>query len=176
MANIYCTKKLESLIVKKKVNNEAFENSLLGDWNGNIFNIGRKKVLLLTHSITFYSLLLPITQKDLINLHEQLYDRLINQMNYDKIHFPKQHLLLLKRELTPIFLKTNNNRRVLGWMNSCITDTQYIASKERIRVAEEKQIAKLNHYLNDNWVSIPKSKEMLNPIEQMQGKINQTYK
>ncbi|WP_435380192.1 DUF6933 domain-containing protein [Echinicola jeungdonensis] len=125
MANIYCTKKLEKLIGKKNMAANPSEN-LLGNWNANIFTFKQRKCLILVNEETYYSVLfLDVLKADILNFHHLFYERLIEQLTYDHIHFPHEYSPKILNDLQPIFLPTNNNRRILGVMNQFISDTVF---------------------------------------------------
>ena len=122
MANIYCSKKLEKLVGKKLIESEPTDH-LLGNWNASIFPVQRRKCLILVNDVTFYSILfLDILKKDMLNLHEHFYLRFIEQLDYDQIDLPLHCAPKLMDELKPRFLRTNNNRSVLGTINEFIYD------------------------------------------------------
>ncbi len=123
MANIYCTKKLEKLIGKANMA-ENPSDSLFGNWNANIFTFKQRKCLILVNEETYYSLLfLDVLKAEILDFHHLFYERLIEQLTYDHIYFPHEFSPKVLDDLKPRFLPTNNNRKVLGYINQFVSDT-----------------------------------------------------
>ena len=126
MANIYCTKKLEKILGKKLIEEEG-EPSPLGNWNPNVFYVSGKKCLLMMNDKSYYSIvLINIQKKDFLNFHNLFIERFLQQLDNDNIEFPYAATPKIMNNLAPHFLKTNNNRKVLGTMKEALQMAEYI--------------------------------------------------
>ena len=175
MTNIYCTKKLEKLIGKKLIKQEA-QNSRLGNWNANIFHLQRRKCLILMNDTTYYSLLfLDIRKADLLQFSELFYQRLIEQFDFDKIDFPIECSSKLINETSAQFLPTNNNRKVLGTMKQFVLDLDYYFYYDYNGQISKINTCELNHRLTNNLVGAlkPKQSDFGRPIEEMKKKLGE---
>lgn len=173
MANIFCTKKLERLVGKAYIQPEP-KNDILGSWNANIFPVQGRKCLILMNDQTYYSLLfLDILKKDLLKFHLIFVERLIEQLSFDRVDFPVDCTPLIMDDLTPRFLSTNNNRKVLGTMNEFIYEAEYHINYSYDGKLEHVNLPQLNHVLNSNLVGalMPKKHEYGRPIEVMRNKL-----
>lgn len=120
MANIYCTKKFQQLVGKKLIQQDPVE-SMLGNWNAHLFPLQGRKCLILMNDQSYYTLIfLDILKKDILNFHDLFSRRIIEQLSYDDIDFPMDSTPKVLDDLTPHFLPTNNNRKVLGTINEFI--------------------------------------------------------
>jgi len=125
MANIYCTKKLEKALGKSLMGEEEVENEF-GNWNANLFYLFGKKCLILTNDISFYTLFFAnILKSDLKNFKDLFIFRLLEQMDYDGITMEKACRSRLIESANPVFLPTNNNRKVLGTMNQFVRELPF---------------------------------------------------
>ena len=170
MTNIYCTNKLEKLIGKKIITTEKNSTSPLGNWNANLFSLNRRKCLILMSDITYYSVIfLDILKKDFANFQELFYIRLVDQLNYDELNFPINLAPTILESCQPNFLRTNNNRKVLGTINEFIHEIKYFFCTDYNSNIQLVDINQLNHRLNNNLVGALKSgkNNFGNPIEEM---------
>lgn len=110
---LQATKKLQEFIGVKPTEIEIDE---LSSWHGNIFNIGRRKCLLITHTATLYSAFFyGVTKKDLPLLLEMTRDRVIELMRQD--NFTLQELSIMRESFVDISYTKTSSRSVLGSMN-----------------------------------------------------------
>ncbi len=174
MANIFCTKKLEKIIGKKNINPEEVEN-LIGNWNPNVFYVNRKKFIFLINEKTCYSVIIPnFVKKELSNFKAIFYERLLDQLRYDKIEVD---LVIVNRLMIHEvnFMGTNNNRKIIGTMTQFIKDIDYfLCYHHKMQTLQE-----LNHRMTDNLVTIFAKKKydrMDRPIDLMQTLLNETRK
>jgi hypothetical protein len=171
MSNIFCTKKLENLVGKNLISSELHSNELLGNWNANLFTLNRRKCLILMNDVSYYSLIfLDILKKDILNFHELFYQRLIEQLNFDKVRFPVEYSSKLFDACEANFLQTNNNRKVLGTINQFIYEIEYHFQMDYYGNLSQTNIPELNHRLTNNLVGAlrPKQFEFGRPTEEMQ--------
>ena len=125
---------------------------------------------------TYYSLLfLDILKRDILNLHELLFERLIEQLDYDQVYFPVECTPKLMDELKPRFLRTNNNRKVLGTMNEFVYETEFHIYDSYEGQLQLVNLPELNGKLTNNLVGAlkPKKFDYGRPIEEMRTKLNE---
>ncbi len=174
MANIFCTKKLEKIIGKSNINIYEVE-SLIGNWNANVFYVNRKKFFFLINDKTCYSVIIPnFVQKELPNFKAIFYERFFDQLRYDNIDIDLRIInRLMSYEVN--FMKTNNNRKVIGTMTQFIKDIDYfLYYHDEVLTLEE-----LNHKVTDNLVTMFSQKRydhMDSPIDLMQKLLNEIRK
>ena len=165
MANIFCTKKLEKIIGKQNISEQEI-NGLLGNWNANVFYANRKKFIFLINDRTCYSVIIPnFTKRDLPNFKDIFYDRFLDQLRYDNVTIDCKLVDKLV-ESSINFLKTNNNRKVIGTMTQFIKDIEYFLYYQD----EMQTLQELNHRMTNNLVTIfgTKKYDMDRPRELMQ--------
>jgi len=175
MANIYCTKKLEKLVGKSLISPESEVSSELGNWNGNIFPIQGRKCLILMNDVTYYSLIFPdILKKDILHLHDLIIQRLIEQFNHDHVHFPIECTPKLIDVMKPRFLRTNNNRKVLGTMTEIVYVTGLFMHQRYRDQLKFIDLLELNGLLNKQFVgALRAGKHNYGvPVDVMRNKIN----
>lgn len=170
MTRIYCTKKLQDFLgtVEQNLPSDEF-SSELGDWNGHIFWVDKRKCLIFMHNKTNYSIFLSdIVKMDLKKLPELFKNRLLEQLTNDKIidKTEKSFVDKLCGELT--IYKTNNDRRILGMINDFIHifKSSYFRKYENISVMD---IVYENSKINTNPTGKPRElkKTWTNPIENL---------
>lgn len=151
--NIYCTNKLEKLIGKKLMAAEPGPEELLGNWNANLFPLSARKCLILVHEVTYYPIiLLDVLKKDLLNFHELFYERLIMQLSFDGITVSEECKLKLKTASEPHFLKTNNNRKVLGTITNFIYELEAHFYERYGGIMDPIPAPELNYRLSTSFV------------------------
>ncbi|UCN00159.1 hypothetical protein LCX93_11630 [Sulfurimonas sp. SWIR-19] len=107
------TKKLQEFVGVKPT---EIEIDTLSSWHGNIFNIGRRKCLLITHTATLYSAFFyGVTKKDLPLFLEMMRDRVMELMRQD--NFTLQELSIMREGFIDINYTKTSSRSVLGSMN-----------------------------------------------------------
>ena len=174
MANIYCTNKLGKIIGKKNIGVDGVEN-LIGNWNANVFYVNRRKFIFLINEKTCYSVIIPnFVKKDLPNFKDIFYERFLDQLRYDRIEVD---LRIINRLMTHEvnFMKTNNNRKVIGTMTQFIKSIEYYLYYHH----EMQTLQELNHRMTDNLVTIFSEKRygrMDRPIDLMQELLSETRK
>jgi len=122
MPRIYCTKKLEGFI-KDVDQNLPFEklNRSIQDWNAHLFFVERKKCFVFVNNKTAYSVFLTnILKKDLKHIDVLFYQRLIQQLKYDKVIKTDESFESLFSLEEIQFYKTNNDRKAIGRINDFV--------------------------------------------------------
>lgn len=171
MTNIFCTKKLEKLVGRNLIVSEPTSDQLLGNWNANLFPLNGRKCLIVMNDVTYYCLIfLDILKRDILNFHELFYQRLIEQLDYDHVDFSVECAPQLMASCKPNFLRTNNNRKVLGTMNEFVYELEYHFHMDYYGNFSRTNIPELNHRLTDNLVGALKPEKFHygRPIEEMQ--------
>lgn len=117
VTEIYTSRKLESLIPSNLLLSESQgEQNPFGKWNATVFFVSRKKCLLMTNSITRYSVILAgIRKSDFKNLSEIFIDTLICQLKTDNIRSDEYTIRKLIGEVT--IYRTDNNKAIIGTQN-----------------------------------------------------------
>ena len=130
------TKKLLDFVDKKPVEIVQKPNPLLS-WHGNIFNMGRRKCLLITHTNTLYSLFFyGVTKKDVPHLLNMIRDRVIELMSQDG--FTPQDISIMQETFLDIEYTKTSSKSVLGSM----IDMKNILEWHNCAVEDEIQLAK----------------------------------
>ncbi|MDF1880888.1 hypothetical protein JHD50_06130 [Sulfurimonas sp. MAG313] len=115
---IQATKKLQDFLGIKTDTlpkyDEVFES-----WHGNIFMIGRKKCLLITHNESLYSIFIyGITKKHIPNLLSIISDFLIEILRRDDFTIPQIEIML--KSLDSLKFTKTSDRSVTGNMNDMV--------------------------------------------------------
>ncbi|MDY0142429.1 MAG: hypothetical protein RBR97_11110 [Bacteroidales bacterium] len=117
ITDIYTSKKLETIIPVSLIKTEStIKRNPFEKWNATVFFISRKKCLLVTNSITRYSLILSgLTKSDLENLSEIFINTFIDQLETEEILFNELELRVLIGKIA--LHKTDNDRTIIGNQN-----------------------------------------------------------
>ena len=120
---IQATKKLQDM-VGVKTTDLPKESDVFVSWHGNIFMIGRKKCLLVTHNESLYSIFFyGVTKKEMNNLAEILKSRLAELLRRDDFILP-QIVKMLDSFESISYMKTSD-RSVIGNMNDMVHMLKY---------------------------------------------------
>jgi len=121
MTHIYCTKKMESFLGTVEPVSIDMETTNLGNWNGHLFTIDRRKNLIFTNDKTAYSfVLLDVVKKDVKDFGTMFRESLLRQLDND-LKINEQQEIKLRRELRDIRIhSTNNNKKIIGTINECV--------------------------------------------------------
>lgn len=114
VTEIYTSRKLESIVPAALIRDKSLgKYNALGKWNATVFFVSRKKCLLITNSITRYSVFIAGVRKaDFENLTEIFINTLIEQLKADNIPSKGLDIRRLIGEIT--LRPTDNDRRILG--------------------------------------------------------------
>ena len=136
---IQATKKLQDMVDIKTVELPK-ESDAFRSWHGNIFMIGRKKCLLVTHNESLYSVFLyGVTKKEMKDLAEILKSRLAELLRRDDFTIP-QIVKMLDTIESITYMKTSD-RSVIGNMNDMVHMLKYYNMTED----ELSLSARVNH-------------------------------
>ena len=122
MPIIYCTKKLANFINRDGLSPIQPETpSPLGEWNGHLFTINRKKCLVFVNNRSWYSVFITdISKKDLADFNQLFLSRVVQQMIHD-LHLTNKELAVLENHFGPVRLaSTNNDKKTLGIINDLV--------------------------------------------------------
>jgi hypothetical protein len=123
MTRVYCTKKLKDFIGDVDETLPADFNDLkYSDWNAHLFFVDKRKCIVFVNILTYYSVFIAdIIKKDLKTMDEVFLKRLNEQLHHDglavKVH---ENISLLTEGAKIRFIKTNNNKKVLGRINDFV--------------------------------------------------------
>ena len=122
------TKKLQDFIgIKTTALPEESES--FDAWHGNIFMIGRKKCLLLTHNESLYSMFFyGVTKKDVKNFPSMFKSRLQTLLRKDD--FTLQQIIMIGESLEEITYTKTSDRSVTGNMNDMVHMLKYFNMTE----------------------------------------------
>lgn len=117
ITEIYTSRKLESNVPEELIQRESSgKHNSLGKWNATIFFVSRKKCLLITNSISRYSVFIPgIRKADFKNLSELFANALAEQLKRDNILSKELDIKELIGEVT--LHPTNNDKPIIGTQN-----------------------------------------------------------
>ncbi|CAA6822233.1 MAG: Unknown protein [uncultured Sulfurovum sp.] len=136
---IQATKKLQDM-VGVKTTELPTESDSFTSWHGNIFMIGRKKCLLVTHNESLYSVFLyGVTKKEMNNLREILKSHLAELLRRDDFVLP--HIVKMLDTLESITYMKTSDRSVMGNMNDMVHMLKYYNMTED----ELSLSARINH-------------------------------
>jgi hypothetical protein len=122
MARVYCTKKLKEFIGNiDEMLPEDYHDIKASDWNAHIFYVDRKKCIVFVHILTYYSVFISdIVKRDIKNIDEIFEKRLKEQLYHDRIIDNYKNVSFLTGGSQITFLKTNNNKKVIGRINDFV--------------------------------------------------------
>ena len=153
MATIFCSKKLQGLF-GAVVSKQAVDTlpSPLGDWNGHLFTVERRKCLVFINNKAYYSLFLAdILKKDLANFPDLFLSNLIRQMLHDGV-IDEQKIPLIKEAYGALTLaRTNNDKKAIGTMNDFIYQFK-VGCDWKYGGFYQIDLAELNASINDTPV------------------------
>lgn len=118
--SVFTSKKLEKIIAPKLVANSKFIENLFGTWNATVVYIARKKCIVFLHVETLYTVIIPhFSIKDLDQIEALFIKNFHDQLLYDDIDGVTTDYLVDKIGAIQL-CKTNNNRIIIGLLNSHI--------------------------------------------------------
>ena len=166
---IYCSNKLEKFLGQINPKTQDTTRSSLGDWNGHLFTIDRKKCLIVMNNRTCYSVLLTnVTKKALTNFGEIFKERLIRQLDHD-LGLSESQEIKLRQQLGNIFLsKTNNDKKIIGTINHHIENLKFNGYEHAIEYWDEIEVTRnLNEYLVGTKIepNITRNRDFFRPVE-----------
>jgi len=123
---LYCSKKLETFLGPINPSLPIPTHSPLGDWNGHLFTINRRKCLIVMNNLTCYSIMLfNVYKKDLKDFPQVFKERLIRQLDYD-LSITETQEIKLRHYLNAIELRSSNNdRKILGTINHHVENLKF---------------------------------------------------
>lgn len=113
---IHISSKLEKLVSKHVEVKEYESDCILGKWNATVFNVNRKKCLLVVNAKTNFSIMIPnVKMKELSSITELLCENFYSQLVYGGIFMNYD---ILCRWIGDIkFSRTNNDSKTIGVLN-----------------------------------------------------------
>jgi hypothetical protein len=122
---IYLSRKLESVVSKCLVNTgEEGTDHPLGKWTATLFYVSHKKCLLITNSLTRYSIIVDrVVTADFANISDRFAITLYDQLLIDEIKtdWPTIHQLVGRVDL----FSTDNDRKLIGTQNNLLYILDY---------------------------------------------------
>jgi hypothetical protein len=174
MTRVYCTKKLKDFIVNvdETLPND-YNDIKTSDWNAHLFFIDKRKCIVFVNILTYYSVFVTdIVKKDLKYIDEVFKKRLEEQLHYDKVVDDLGNARFLTEGLKISFIKTNNNKKVIGRINDFV-DMFKVHCSYKYGHLNEMDIVFENGLFNKTqtgkYLDIKKS--WTNPVENVKEKI-----
>ena len=120
---IQATKKLQDFLGIKE-NEVPHSENVMSLWHGNIFMIGRRKCMLLTHNESYYSIFIyGVRKSDMKDLPSTVKKFLQELMRIDG--FKLSAIVNMAKSLETITYAKTSDRKVLGVMNDMIFMLKY---------------------------------------------------
>jgi hypothetical protein len=165
---IYCSNKLEKFL--GQITPTIPEPSILGDWNGHLFTIDRKKCLIFMNNKTCYSVVMTnVLKKDIRDFGQIFKERLIRQLDHD-LNINEKQEIKFRKELGDIVLcKSNNDKKIIGTINHHVENLKYYNYG-----GENRDDVNVTGVLNDYLVGTKlttdrkRNRDFFRPIELMQ--------
>jgi hypothetical protein len=128
---IYCSKKLETYLGDVSPLNPQLNESTLGDWNGHLFTVNRKKCLILTNNKTWYSVIvLDVTKKDNKIFRQNFKVRLLEQLRFDLKINVEQSEKIQETLKDIVFSKSNNDKSTMGIINHHVQHLKWAGQRD----------------------------------------------
>jgi len=125
---IQATKKLQDFLGIKE-NDVPCDEDVMNLWHGNIFMIGRKKCLLLTHNESYYSVFVyGVTKKQIKELPIIVKNFLQELLRSDG--FTLEQIVKMSESVESIAYTKTSDKKVLGVMNDMVHMLKYFNATE----------------------------------------------
>jgi hypothetical protein len=174
MTRVYCTKKLKDFIGNVEETLPIDYNDIkLSDWNAHLFFVDKRKCIVFVNILTYYSVFIAdIVKKDLKNIDQIFVKRLKEQLLQDKVVDDLKNEILLTDGAKISFIKTNNNKKVIGRINDFV-DMFKVHCSVKYRHLNEMDIVYenglINRTLTGQYADIKKT--WTRPVENIREKI-----
>ncbi|GAL80518.1 hypothetical protein JCM19274_808 [Algibacter lectus] len=89
-----------------------------------------------------------------MNFHEVFAERFFKQLENDEISFPSKFTDKITKELQPVFLTTNNNRKVLGAIQDATLDMKRYITEDYSDNIDDIDVDELNSNINEKILSV----------------------
>lgn len=175
---IYCSKKLESFLGQIHPTISLTTPSKIGDWNGHLFTIDRKKCLIFMNNKACYSIMMfNIYKKDFKDLGQVFKERLIRQLDYD-LKLNETQEIKIRQYLSDIELsKSNNDKKILGTINHHIENLKFNSYQDGgVEYLDEVEVTgHFNRHLLGTKITTDKkrNRDYFRPIEIMDDLIKE---
>lgn len=115
--NIYVSRKLETVVPPTLLqSNDVLTENPIGKWTATLFYISKKKCILITNSITRYSVILPgFVKSDFNDLSNRFTSSFINQLESDRIQISQPVIEPLIGQVA--LFRTDNDKKIIGTQN-----------------------------------------------------------
>lgn len=175
MTRVYCTKKLKDFIGNVDETLPLDCNDIkISDWNAHLFYVDKRKCIVFVNILTYYSVfIVDIVKKDVKSMDEIFLKRLNVQLIQDNILIDLKNTKILTDGATINFIKTNNNKKVIGIINNFVSVFKH-HRYYKYDTLKEMQVVYENGLIN----SIPTGQYEANknkwssPIDNVQSRLN----
>lgn len=138
---IQTTKPVQKLFDTQGIGLPDFANPF-ACWHAMLFTLNHRKVLLLTHNESLYSVVINgVTKKEMSTSFDRIRERLKLQLMYDE--FPMEQIAEMLRYSEHFSIFKSSNKSVMSSMNSFVNKIKMIVHREG-----ECNEVKLSHILN----------------------------
>ncbi len=172
MTKIYCSHKLKEFLGQKFFTTTEDSSNPYGDWNAHLFYYGGRKNLVLVNNKSYYSVFLTdIKKADFKDFSTLFFNRLTEQLQYDKVIGPSDVLVTIQKFTPLIFSRTNNDKKTIGTINDFVF--QYEARKEH-PYWFDKNLLEYNSSINDGLTGAGRTStsDYGQPIKDMRTLLN----
>jgi hypothetical protein len=168
---IYCSKKLEAFLGPITPAIHPTEPSLLGDWNGHLFTLNKRKCLIFMNNKTCYSVVMAnVLKKDVNNFGQVFKERLIIQFHHD-LNINELQEIKLRNIFGSILLhRSNNDKKIIGTINHHVENLKYNNYETVVENWNEVVVTgMLNDYLMGTKLTtdIKRNRDFFKPVELM---------
>ena len=174
MTQIYLSAKLQALFPRLDADTASFaQPSILGDWNGHLFTVNRRKCIVLVNNISYYAVfLMNILKKDLLCFPDLFRSKLLQQLTSDKVITDEAYSSITEYLGQLQLKRTNNDRKALGTINEFIF---LFKAHCESRAFESIDCSTINHYINTSPTGAGRTSQRHygNPIKDMKDLLNQ---
>ena len=141
---IRCTQKLLAELKNKSTQEESARGPFWS-WHANVFNLERRKCVLITNDTTLFTMFIPALKKpDFESFHFVIGQHLFKNFLHENI--PQRQIEAVLSECENIKYEKTNNRSVLGAMNDKKSQLEYLISADGGVAGTD--IYEINHKLN----------------------------
>ncbi|MFN6089517.1 MAG: DUF6933 domain-containing protein [Cyclobacteriaceae bacterium] len=172
MTKIYCSHKLKDFLGQKYFTSTEDSVNPYGDWNAHLFYYDGRKNVILVNNKSYYSVfLIDIKKADFKDFSTLFFNRLTEQLQYDKVIGPTDVLITIQKYAPLHFARTNNDKKTIGTINDFVF--QYEVRKEH-DYWFDKNLLEYNSSINDSLTGAGRTStsDYGRPIPDMQNLLN----
>ncbi len=169
MTKIFCSHKLKDFLGQKYFTPKDDTTNHYGDWNAHLFYYNGLKNVILVNNISYYSVFLTdIKKADFKDFSTLFFNRLTEQLQYDKVIGPADVLITIQKYASLHFARTNNDKKTIGTINDFVF--QYEVRKEHYYWVD-KNLLEYNSSINESFTGAGRTESSAygRPIQDMRN-------